>query len=241
VETLDEAQLTEYFGEFSVTAKAFKTLGGPDECFREFAGFFGLYALLNLNAYSIPKSRGSLLVAEWEDRRINWAVIVSKALIREVTTTRKKYPAELAYWLALIYQSTVKGGSRPSSKGVEPVTTRGEVPRATERTTGLTRAGPNKTMPAPARTTPDNRSSASAHAVPEVGTSSSVHRRTVSSSTMSPTVSFGIERVLDKPPIPTWEMEGQTKVISQTWDADTPQVPTDAAQNDPEGEAIIFV
>jgi hypothetical protein len=97
VETLDEAQLTEYFGEFSVTTKPFKTLGGPDEYFWKFAGFFGLYALLNLNAYSIPKSRGNLLVAEWEDRRIDWAVIISEALIREVTTTRKKYPSGLAY------------------------------------------------------------------------------------------------------------------------------------------------
>jgi hypothetical protein len=58
---------------------------------------------------------------------------------------------------------------------------------------------------------------------------------------MSPTASFGIERVLDKPPIPTWEMEGRTKVIQQTWDADTPQVPTDAAHDDSEGEAVIFV
>jgi hypothetical protein len=71
VEMLDEAQLTEYIGEFSPTAKAFKMQGGPDECFREFAGFFGLYALLNLNAYSISKNRGSLLVAEWENRNIN--------------------------------------------------------------------------------------------------------------------------------------------------------------------------
>jgi hypothetical protein len=52
VEMLDEAQLTEFFGKFSVTTKAFKTLGGPDECFQEFAGFFGLYALLNLNELS---------------------------------------------------------------------------------------------------------------------------------------------------------------------------------------------
>jgi hypothetical protein len=36
-------------------------------------------------------------VAEWEDRRIDWAVIVSEALIREVTTTQKKYPAGLVY------------------------------------------------------------------------------------------------------------------------------------------------
>jgi hypothetical protein len=34
VEMLEEAQLTEFFGEFSVTAKASKTQGGPDECFR---------------------------------------------------------------------------------------------------------------------------------------------------------------------------------------------------------------
>jgi hypothetical protein len=51
VEMLEEAQLTEFFGEFSVTSKALKTQGGPDECFQEFAGFFGLYALLNLNTY----------------------------------------------------------------------------------------------------------------------------------------------------------------------------------------------
>jgi hypothetical protein len=71
VETREEAQLAEFFGEVSVIAKAYKTLGRPDECFREFAGFFGLYALLNLNVYSIPKFRGSLLVAEWEDWRID--------------------------------------------------------------------------------------------------------------------------------------------------------------------------
>jgi hypothetical protein len=39
VEMLEEVQLTEFFGEFSVIVKAFKTQGGPDECFREFAGF----------------------------------------------------------------------------------------------------------------------------------------------------------------------------------------------------------
>jgi hypothetical protein len=53
--------------------------------------------------------------------------------------------------------------------------------------------------------------------------------------------SFGIETVLDKPSIPTWEMEGRMEVIPQTWDANTPQVPTDVAQNDPEGDDVIFV
>jgi hypothetical protein len=51
---------------------------------------------------------------------------------------------------------------------------------------------------------------------------------TVPHRTSSLMASFGIERVLDKPPILTWEMEGRTTVIPQTWDADTPQVNTDA-------------
>jgi hypothetical protein len=125
-----------------------------------------LYALLNLNAYSISKSWGSLLIAEWEDQRIEWAVIISEAFVREVSTTRKKYPAGLAYWLALIYpppHGTEKGRSRLTSRGVEPATTRGEVPRAplkpghstpahggamTRRITGLACAGPSKLTPA---------------------------------------------------------------------------------------------
>jgi hypothetical protein len=44
-QTMDEAQLTEYFGEFWPTTKAFKMQGGPDEKFWKFSGFFGLYAL----------------------------------------------------------------------------------------------------------------------------------------------------------------------------------------------------
>jgi hypothetical protein len=187
VETLEEAQLMEFFSEFSVMAKAFKTLGGPNECFWEFARFFGCMRGL----ISIPKSRGNLLVAKWENRRIDWAVIISEALIREVSTTRKKYPAGLAYWLALIYPpppGTEKGGSRLTNRGIEAMTARGGVPRVplkagpsppthgtatTRRTMGLTCAGPNKTTPAQARITPDSGSSGSARAVPEVGTSSS--------------------------------------------------------------------
>jgi hypothetical protein len=78
---MDEAQLMEYFGKFSPTAKPFKTQGGPNEQFREFSSFFGLHALLNPNAYTLSKSKGSLLVAEWENRRIDWATVVSEALI----------------------------------------------------------------------------------------------------------------------------------------------------------------
>jgi hypothetical protein len=140
VEMLDEAQLTEYFGKFWPIAKAFKTQGGPDKQFREFAGFFGLYALVNLNAYPISKSRGSLLVAEWENRNIDWAIVVSEALIREVSATRMKFLAGLLYWLAIIYPpppGAEKGGSRPNNREAKAAAIRTRLPQA------LPEAGPS--------------------------------------------------------------------------------------------------
>jgi hypothetical protein len=71
VETLDEAQLAEYFSEFLPTTNVFKMQGGPEECFREYARFFELWMLLNLNNYMVPKVRESFLVAEWESWRID--------------------------------------------------------------------------------------------------------------------------------------------------------------------------
>jgi hypothetical protein len=58
--------------------------------------------------------------------------------------------------------------------------------------------------------------------------------------TPSPTRTIGIEDVLQKPPIPTWEMDRRTSVIPQAWDADTPQVVTEPVEHDPDVEIMVF-
>jgi hypothetical protein len=50
----------------------------------------------------------------------------------------------------------------------------------------------------------------------------------------------GIEDMLEKSPIPTWEMDGCTLVIPQAWDADTPQVVPEPTENDPDVEIMVF-
>jgi hypothetical protein len=46
--------------------------------------------------------------------------------------------------------------------------------------------------------------------------------------------------MLEKPSILTWELDGRTSVIPQTWDADTPLVVTEPVGNDPNVEIMVF-
>jgi hypothetical protein len=71
--------------------------------------------LLQSNPTSISKVRGSLIIASWENRHLDWAEITSKALIREVTAHRKIRATALSYWLGLICPPP-PGLERPSSR-----------------------------------------------------------------------------------------------------------------------------
>jgi hypothetical protein len=50
----------------------------------------------------------------------------------------------------------------------------------------------------------------------------------------------GIEDVLEKPLIPTLEMDERTSVIPQAWDANTPQVVMEPAENDQDVKIMVF-
>jgi hypothetical protein len=57
--------------------------------FKEYINFSMQWMLLQQSLYTVTKVRGSIIIAGWENRALDWAVITSEALIREVTTTRK--------------------------------------------------------------------------------------------------------------------------------------------------------
>jgi hypothetical protein len=103
VEPYRDAVLTEYFGEYSPTAKSFLITGGQSETFKEFAGFATQWMLLQSNPTTAMKVRGSLIIAGWENRALDWAAITSTAFIREATASRKYRAAALAYWLGMFY------------------------------------------------------------------------------------------------------------------------------------------
>jgi hypothetical protein len=107
--------MTRYFREYSSMAKSFLISGGSHEGFKEFAGFCAQWMLLQSNPTAVSKVRGSLIIASWENRHLDWAKITSKAQVREVTANRKNRAMASAYWLGMICPPP-PGLERPSSR-----------------------------------------------------------------------------------------------------------------------------
>jgi hypothetical protein len=70
-------------------AKSFLISGGTNEVFKEFVGFCAQWMLLQSNPTAVTKVRGSLIIASWENRHLDWATITSTALVREVTASEE--------------------------------------------------------------------------------------------------------------------------------------------------------
>jgi hypothetical protein len=59
----EDSTLTEYFGEFSPTAKSFLITGGRSTAFKEYARFYVQWMLLQQNSSAVTEVRGSLIIA----------------------------------------------------------------------------------------------------------------------------------------------------------------------------------
>jgi hypothetical protein len=115
VESYNDAVMTEYFGEYSSTAKSVLISSGHSEAFKEFAGFCAQWMLIQSNPTAVTKVRGSLIIASSENRQLDWATITSTALVREATANRRHRATALGYWLGMFYTPT-PGKERPSSR-----------------------------------------------------------------------------------------------------------------------------
>jgi hypothetical protein len=114
----NDAVMTEYFGEYSSTAKSFLITSGQNEAFMEFAGFYAQWMLLQSNPSVVTKVRASIIIASLENRHLDWAALTSVALIWEATTSRKNRATALAYWLGMFYTPPPE---RPSSRQKDAV------------------------------------------------------------------------------------------------------------------------
>jgi hypothetical protein len=110
-----DAVLTEYFGDYSSTTKSNLITGGRSEAFKEYTAFCAQWMLLQNTPTAVMKIRGSLIIARWENRDLDWAAITSTALIREGTASQKNRGTTLAYWLGMLY-TPPPGKERPRSR-----------------------------------------------------------------------------------------------------------------------------
>jgi hypothetical protein len=73
VELYNDLILTEYFGEYSLTAKSFRVTSGMSGAFKEYTSFYVLWMLLQQSLYAVSKAHGSIIIAGWENRALDWA------------------------------------------------------------------------------------------------------------------------------------------------------------------------
>jgi hypothetical protein len=71
--------LTQYFGEYSSTAKFFLISSGRSEAFKQYTTFCAQWMLLQITPSAVTKVRGSLIITGWENRELDWAAITSTA------------------------------------------------------------------------------------------------------------------------------------------------------------------
>jgi hypothetical protein len=67
VRTYDDSTLTEYFGDFSPTAKSFLISGRQSTAFKEYALLCAQWMLLQQNSSAVTKIRGSLYYCGMEE------------------------------------------------------------------------------------------------------------------------------------------------------------------------------
>ena len=109
-----------YYGDYSATAKSYKTTGGESDLFKEWSVLFMTVAFLQVNPYAMPRGKASLLIAEFEGTRIDWAEWTAESILREIAANRRKPVPALAHWLAILSPpppGAVKATARPQSQG----------------------------------------------------------------------------------------------------------------------------
>ena len=97
VETLDDGRIATYYEDYSMTAKTYKTMGGPSDLFKEFSVLFLMVAILHMNPYAMPKGKVSLLIVEFTSHMIDWAEWMAESILREIAANRKKPVPALAH------------------------------------------------------------------------------------------------------------------------------------------------
>ena len=63
---MEKDTLRSYFGEYSLLAKAFQTLGGQDEFFHEVVKFMLEVGFVTPRFYVMPKKRARFIIATYE-------------------------------------------------------------------------------------------------------------------------------------------------------------------------------
>ena len=99
------AKLKQYFGEYSVSGKAYRTYGGPNKVFGEIARILMEYAFVHTNPTSMPQNKAALIISAYEGQQIDWGVITGEGLRAAIASYRsgKKMLSVVSHFLTVLF------------------------------------------------------------------------------------------------------------------------------------------
>ena len=96
--------LFEYFGEYSLSSKAYRTQGGQNLLFGEVARAMMEYGFVHPRPPAIPKYRAGFVIAAYEGLRVDWLHFITEGLKDAIgnLVDGKKSWAGIAQWLTVL-------------------------------------------------------------------------------------------------------------------------------------------
>ena len=96
--------LFEYFGEYSISSKAYRTQGGENLLFGEVARAMMEYGFVNSRPPAIAKYRAAFVIATYEGLQVDWLHFITEGLkeaIKNLVEGKKPW-AGIAQWLTVL-------------------------------------------------------------------------------------------------------------------------------------------
>ena len=72
--------MEQHFDEYSVSAKAHRTHGGPNEFFGNMAHILLELACIHANPYNMPKKKARLIITAYRGGAIDWGIITREGV-----------------------------------------------------------------------------------------------------------------------------------------------------------------
>ena len=115
VEAPPQHLLEKYFGEYSQSAKAHRTHGGPNEFFGNLAHLLFEYSCVHTNPYSVPKKKASLIITAYYGGAINWGIITSDGVRAAITSFQsgKRFLPVWAQYIVMLYPPEAQPPRQP--------------------------------------------------------------------------------------------------------------------------------
>ena len=104
VESPSNEILFEYFGEYSLSSKAYRTQGAQDHLFGEVARVLMEYGFMTPGPPAIPQYKAGFIIATNEGLRVDWLHFITEGLKEAIgnLVEGKKSWAGIAQWLTVL-------------------------------------------------------------------------------------------------------------------------------------------